>query len=137
MIRAVIDTNILVSGLLSASGNEALVILAINQGLVRPALTEAILAEYADVLAQPKFSFPLDQIAALMGMLRRAGELFEPPASEPISPDPADGKFLAGAQAADADFLVTGNKRHFPLGAYGRTRIVSSGELLEVITREI
>jgi predicted nucleic acid-binding protein len=36
VIRAVIDTNVLVSGMLSASGNEALIILAVHEGLVRP-----------------------------------------------------------------------------------------------------
>jgi putative PIN family toxin of toxin-antitoxin system len=71
VIRAVIDTNVLVSGLLSASGNEALIILAVHQGLVRPCLSEAIIAEYAKVLARPKFSFPPDEVEALIAMLRR------------------------------------------------------------------
>jgi putative PIN family toxin of toxin-antitoxin system len=58
VIRAVIDTNVLVSGLLSPAGNEALILLAINQGLVRPCCSEDILEEYAVVLAQPKFAVP-------------------------------------------------------------------------------
>ena len=45
MIRAVIDTNVLVSGLLSPAGNEALIVLAIHHGFVRPCLSEAIIAE--------------------------------------------------------------------------------------------
>ncbi len=45
MIRAVIDTNVLISGLLSPVGNEALIVLAIHQGFVRPCLSEAIIAE--------------------------------------------------------------------------------------------
>ena len=63
MIRAVIDTNVLVSGLLSPKGNEALTLLAVGQGLVRPCLTEDILVEYASVLAQPKFNFTPQRVA--------------------------------------------------------------------------
>jgi putative PIN family toxin of toxin-antitoxin system len=70
VIRAVIDTNVLVSGLLSPAGNEALIILAVNQGLLRPCLSEEIIEEYAAVLARPKFAFPPDEIAALIAMLR-------------------------------------------------------------------
>jgi len=78
VIRAVIDTNVLVSGLLSPSGNEALIILAVHQGLVRPCLSEEIIEEYAAVLARPKFAFPPDEIEALITMLQENGELFRP-----------------------------------------------------------
>jgi putative PIN family toxin of toxin-antitoxin system len=77
VIRAVVDTNVLVSGLLSPSGNEALIILAIHQGLLRPCLSEEIIDEYAGVLARPKFAFPPDEIEALIAMLRGNGELFQ------------------------------------------------------------
>jgi predicted nucleic acid-binding protein len=66
VIRAVIDTNVLVSGLLSAAGNEALILLAVRQGLVRPCMSEAIAAEYAGVLARPKFPFAPEQVEALL-----------------------------------------------------------------------
>ena len=62
MIRAVIDTNVLVSGLLSPAGNEALILLAIHQGLVHPCFSEEILEEYAAVLAKPKFSVPSSRV---------------------------------------------------------------------------
>ena len=78
MIRAVIDTNVLVSGLLSPSGNEALIILAIHQGLLRLCLSEQIIDEYARALARPRFGFPPDEIEALIVMLQRIGELFQP-----------------------------------------------------------
>jgi uncharacterized protein len=112
VIRAVIDTNVLVSGLLSASGNEALIILAVHQGLVRPCLSGAIIAEYAEVLARPKFSFPPDEVEALIAMLRRNGEFHRTEDSSATSPDPGDSKFLQCAQASGAEFIITGNKRH-------------------------
>jgi hypothetical protein len=49
----------------------------------------------------------------------------------------ADTKFLQCAQAAQADYIVTGNKRHFPAASYGATRVVNAGELLDRITLEI
>jgi putative PIN family toxin of toxin-antitoxin system len=138
VIRAVIDINVLVSGLLTPAGNEALILLAIHQGLVHPCcFSEEILKEYAAVLARPKFAFPPDEIAAVLAMFRSQGELFQPEVSAAVSADPADTKFLQRAEAALADYIVTGNKRHFPAGSYGVSRVVSAGELLDRITFEI
>lgn len=135
MIRAVVDTNVLVSGLLSPAGNEALLLLAVQHGLIRVCLSPAIVEEYAAVLARPKFGFPPDEIEALLSTLRVMGELLENVAeAQEASPDPGDTKFLHCALAARADFLVTGNKRHFPEASYGPTRVVSAGELLGRIT---
>jgi putative PIN family toxin of toxin-antitoxin system len=137
VIRAVIDTNVLVSGLLSPAGNEALIVLAMHQGLITPCLSEAIIAEYAAVLARPKFAFPPEEIEALLAMLQGKGEILRPEESPVVSPDPADTKFLHCAQAAKAEFIVTGNKRDFPDGSYGSARVVSAGELLDRITLEM
>ncbi len=57
--------------------------------------------------------------------------------SAAVSPDPADSKFLHCAHASQAEFIVTGNKRHFPDAPYGPTRVVSAGELRGRITLEI
>jgi putative PIN family toxin of toxin-antitoxin system len=137
VIRAVIDTNVVVSGLLSPAGNEALMLLAIHQGLVHPCFTEEILEEYAAVLARPKFAFAADEIAAVLAMFRSQGELVVPAVTAAASSDPGDTKFLQCAEAAEADYIVTGNKRHFPAPSYGATRIVNAGELLDRITLEI
>jgi predicted nucleic acid-binding protein len=96
-----------------------------------------MLEEYAAVLARPKFAFPPDEIAAVLAMLRQQGELYHPTASLAASVDAGDTKFLQCAQAARADYIVTGNKRHFPESADGVTSIVSAGGLLDPITREI
>jgi predicted nucleic acid-binding protein len=71
------------------------------------------------------------------GMFRSQGELFTPDVSAAVSADPADTKFLECAGAAQADYIVTGNKRDFPDVSYGVTRVVSAGELLDRITFEI
>jgi len=137
MIRAVIDTNVLVSALISPSGNEALLLLAVKQGLVRPCFSPAVLNEYSEVLARPKFAFSPNEIAALIDMLRREGDLLHTAPLSGISPDPTDDKVMACALMAQADFVVTGNKRDFPRDKLGATQVASAGELLDLITIEL
>jgi predicted nucleic acid-binding protein len=72
------------------AGNEALIVLAIHQGLISPCLSEAIIAEYSAVLARPKSAFPPEEIDALLAMLQGKGEIFRPEESPVVSPDPAD-----------------------------------------------
>ena len=137
MIRAVIDTNVLVSALISPSGNEALVVLAVQQGMLRPCFSRAILQEYTAVLARPRFAFASAEIAALIAMLHARGDCFGSDNSPARSPDPADTKFLQCADVAQANFIVTGNKRHFPGSPYGPTHVVNATQLLERITLEM
>ena len=137
MIRAVIDTNVLVSGMLSPAGNEALILIAVHQGLIRPCVTEDILQEYADVLARPKFRFPPEEIAAALATFRDRGELVASRGTPPALPDPDDAKFLHCAEAAHAEYLVTGNKRHFPDEACGTVRVASAGELIDRLILEV
>jgi hypothetical protein len=65
----------------SPAGDEALILLAIHQGLVHPCFSEDILEEYAAVLARAKFAFPPDEIAAVLAMFHNQGELFQPDVS--------------------------------------------------------
>jgi len=76
-MRAVIDTNILVSAMISSTGNEALLILAINHGLVTPCFSADILREYFDVLLRPKFGFVPDEVESLLDLYRRRGSPVE------------------------------------------------------------
>lgn len=137
MIRAVIDTSVLVSGLLTPTGNEALIILALHQGLMRWCFSDDILEEYSAVLARPKFGFEAAEIDALLAMVHAKGEPIRPESPAPTLPDASDDKFLQCAQAASAEYIITGNKRHFPQEMCGAIRVVSAGELLDRITLEI
>jgi putative PIN family toxin of toxin-antitoxin system len=82
VIRAVVDTDVLVSALISPTGNEALILLAMRQGLVKPSFSEEIFQEYAEILARPKYAFPADEIEALIELLRSQGEEIHDP--EPL-----------------------------------------------------
>jgi putative PIN family toxin of toxin-antitoxin system len=137
MIRAVIDTNVLVSALISPSGNEDLLLLSVKQGLVRPCFSHAVLKEYSEVLARPRFAFSPAEITALIDLLRRQGDLLHSAPLFGISPDPKDDEFIACALTTQADFVVTGNKKDFPKNQLGATQVVSAGELLNLITLEL
>src|ERR1700722_20684856 len=134
MIRAVIDTNVLVSAMISLSGNEALLHLAVKQGFVRPCFSPAVLEEYSEVLARPKFAFSPDEIAALTDLLHRQGDLVYPNLLSGMSPDPKDNQFMASPLATQRDFMVPGKKQDFPQDRLGDTQVVSAGELLNLIT---
>jgi putative PIN family toxin of toxin-antitoxin system len=133
MMRVVLDTNVLVSALISPFGNEAQALVAIHKGRITPCLSPNILAEYAEVLARPKFGFAQDEIDGLIGLLKSKGLLFEPAPAAGASPDPGDDDFIACALEARAEFIVTGNKRHFPAEACGRAKVVSARELVELL----
>lgn len=114
MIRAVVDTNVLVSAMISPAGNEALLILAIHHGLIVPCFPSEILQEYSNVLLRPKFGFSWHELQSLLDVFRQHGVKVDATAAPRISPDPEDDKFIGCALATKAEFLVTGNKRHCP-----------------------
>jgi len=137
VIRAVIDTNVLVSAMISSAGNEALLILAIHQGMLTPCCSAEILKEYREVLLRLKFAFAAEEVNALLDLLRQRGEILDPAPVLGTSPDPDDDKFIACALAGKVDFLATGNKRHFPQRRIPGTKVVSALELLEFITLQM
>ena len=133
MIRAVIDTNVLVSGMIAPSGNEALLLLSLGQKLVCSCFSAEILQEYEEVLRRPKFGFEADEVESLLRLIRRRGELIRSAPILPLSPDPGDDKFIACALAAKSEFLVTGNKRHYQESWLSGTKLVNAGELIQLI----
>ena len=89
------------------------------------------------MLARLKFAFEPDEIGALPAMLRGKGELIRPQGPAPALPDSGESKFLHCAEAGRAEYIVTGNKRHFPQDTCGAVRVVNAGERLDRITLEI
>ena len=129
MIRVVLDTNVLVSANLSDEGLEALVVsLALNQK-IQLHVSEPILQEYERVLRYPRLKFKAKEVARFLARLRRGSVVVRPTRTVSASPDQADNRFLECAEAARADFLVTGNKKHFPK-RWKTTEVVNARELL-------
>lgn len=130
-MRIVLDTNILVSALLSPHGPGRVLDLLLAGQLVL--LTDdRILGEYDEVLARPKFGFSADDVAEVLNYCRTTSERVLAPPLDVSLPDHGDLPFLEVAMTGEADALVTGNTRHFvPVGGTHSVAIVSPAELLQ------
>jgi putative PIN family toxin of toxin-antitoxin system len=114
-MRIVLDTNIVVSGLLQSHGNPAQVLSLALSGAVQICHDGRILAEYAEVLARPRFKFDPKRVREVLNKLELDGLTVDASAESNLGlPDKDDEPFLAVALAASADFLVTGNLADYP-----------------------
>lgn len=128
-----LDTNVLVSGILSPNGPPAAVLRALLTERVTLCFDERIVSEYRDVLTRTKFSFDRDLIEELIGFFEAAGS---PTLAAPLAvtlPDPWDQMFIEVAVSSNADFLVTGNLKHFPETARAGVSVISPREFLDVL----
>ena len=130
-MRIVVDTNVLVSGLLTPFGPPGVIVAQIVSGSVSLCYDGRILAEYTDVLRRETFPFSETSIAALLGAIEANGELTLAAPTPIRLPDAADEPFLEVAVASVADYLVTGNVRHFPDSARQGVRIVSPRKFVD------
>ena len=131
-MRIVVDTNIVVSGLMFQNGNEARLLSLLETRSVVACVTPEILAEYEKVLTRPKLKIDAHTRFAILNYFHTNAILLTPIGCLAISPDESDNRFIECAQAALADFLITGNKRHFP-ASHGKTKIVNAREFLSEI----
>lgn len=132
-MRIVLDTNVLVSGLISLNGPPADILRLLEARPIVSCFNEVILNEYRAVLARPRFGLPADSVTRLLQRFEAVGELV---VAEPVSgefPDPKDAPFLEVALAGHADFLVTGNLRHFPARLRQGLAVVSPREFIEAL----
>ena len=118
MIKAVIDTNVLVSAFWTNNRQSPTVRIAdaITKDLFVPLYSPQMIVEYREVLSRSKFGFSEDEVRSLVGHIVSHGELVEPAESDAHFPDSDDKVFFCTALAADADdpLLVTGNAKHYP-----------------------
>ncbi len=109
----VLDTNVLVSGLLNPIGAPGRIVDLILAGHLRLAYDDRILAEYRAVLLRSRFGFPPQAVEHLLGYITHTGEAIIAPPLTVEAPDPTDLPFAEVALAASACCLVTGNAPHF------------------------
>ena len=129
-IRVVLDTNVVVSAHLNSEGYERSVLDLALSGKLRMFVSEAILQEYESVLRRPKFRLKALDVSRSLRLLRAAARVVAPYGKLSVARDLGDNRFLECAEAAKADYLVTGNKRHFPK-QWRQTLMVNARELLE------
>jgi putative PIN family toxin of toxin-antitoxin system len=131
-MKIVLDTNVLVAGFLSPFGPPAQVLQLLLAGQAQFCYDTRILAEYRDVLARPKFGFDAELVAAVIDFLEVTGEDVIPTTWKAALPDDNDAMFLEVAAGGEADYVVTGNIRHFPLRSRHGVSVVTPAEFLDV-----
>jgi len=131
-LRLVLDTNIVVSAALSPQGLSRSVLVSACKKPAKLYLSTPILDEYRSVLARPEFSIRKGLQRQLLDLLTHSGELLVAATKVRAAHDPADDIFLECADAARADYLITGNARHFPK-FWKATKIVTAREFIEII----
>jgi putative PIN family toxin of toxin-antitoxin system len=129
-VRIVLDTNVIVSALLSELGAPARVLELCVAGDVDLVIDSRILSEYREVLLRPEFAFDPADVTAILDLMQYAEYVVSLPLNLPL-PDPDDLTFVEVAAAAGADAIVTGNAKHFrALKGKVDIEVLTSRELL-------
>ena len=130
-MKIVLDTNIVVSGLLQSQGNPAQVLTLVLSGAVQICHDQRILAEYAEVLARPRFKFDPGRVREVLGKIENDGLAIDATGQHDLClPDAEDEPFLAVALTSSADFLVTGNLADYPPEKRRDCSVVSPAEFM-------
>jgi putative PIN family toxin of toxin-antitoxin system len=135
VLKAVIDSNVLISALLNSAGKPRQVVSSLESSAFTFFYPKQLIAELQNAPSKPKLAAKVTrvQVSRLIDLLERKGVLTEPEQIPPVSRDPKDDVFLACAAACTADFLVTGDDDLLNLQKYGNTRIVTPREFLDIL----
>ena len=130
---AVLDTNVIVSALLSSKADAATVqvIQKLFSDSFCPVISKEIMAEYTEVLHRAKFHFSPALVEDLLFAIEEKAEYVIPASTGAILPDMKDLPFyeVVMEKRADDAYLVTGNQKHFPAEPF----IVTAREFLEIL----
>lgn len=114
-MKVVVDTNVLVSGLLSPYGASAEIVRMIAAADLILCYDSRILAEYKEVLLRSKFGFDRENVLIFLDQLKTAGELVSALPLGFSLPDPDDEMFLEVALTGKATCLITGNLKDYAI----------------------
>ena len=131
-LRLVLDTNIIVSAALKPDGLQRTVFLLSITKPARLYVTSAILSEYQDILSRPELRIRKGVQQQFLQLIKSHAYLVSPSLKLYIARDPDDNIFLECADAARADYLVTGNQHHFPK-FWKNTKIITSRDFITLV----
>lgn len=135
MIYAVIDTNVLVSALLTSKSDTATVqvIEAFLNGQIIPLYNEEIINEYEIVLNRPAFHFSEEKVNLYISSIRQKGLLASRIPSNFEFPDSDDAVFYEVALSKEDAYVITGNLKHFPKTPI----VVTPAEMIAILSEYI
>ena len=128
-VRLVMDTNVLVSAALKSQGLQRTTFLLAITKPARLYVSTPILEEYAEVLSRPELSIRKGLRLKLLQLIKNHSYLVAPSRRIEVASDPDDNIFIECADAARADFLITGNRKHFPT-YWKNTKIITPREFV-------
>lgn len=132
MVRVVVDTNVLVSALMSSGKSRTLIVKMLKAHTL--VLSSQMLAELADVLARDKFKISNSQIDRYLAFMVSACEIVkDQPRFKVVIEDPDDDVVLNVAYEGKAVYLVTGDKHLLARNRFKRTKIVTVNQMLEML----
>jgi len=135
MLRAVLDTNVVISAHLSPEGQQALILGLAIARYFRCFVSDALLEEYEGVLRRERFGLSPRSVTQSMRIIRKCATLVIPKRKLDVSRDPDDNKVVECALEARADYIVTGNTRHFP-SQFQDIRIVLPRQFLTLVAAQ-
>ncbi|MDR0999885.1 MAG: putative toxin-antitoxin system toxin component, PIN family [Clostridiales bacterium] len=132
-MRAVLDTNVVVSAFLSPVGKPAVILQLVLRGDIDVSFNTAILTEYEQVLVRSKFAGKIHQrdIQRFFEIMYDIGNNIISIPSNIDMPDETDRKFYGTAKSCGA-YLITGNTRHYPVESF----IVTPAQFLALLKAE-
>ena len=135
-MKIVVDTNVLVSGLLTSFGPSGEIVRMVFSGELLLYIDARILSEYQGVLHRPKFNFSKDHIGILIDFIKQYGQFISSSPLKNRLPDPDDEPFLEVAIAGKVRSLVTGNTVHYPSPLREGIDIFSPSEFIEFYRKQ-
>lgn len=136
MLRAVLDTNVLISAQLSSRGAPALILDLLLSRSFRCYVSRELLAEYEAVLLRPRFNLPEQHVVRSIAELKKKMIYVAPRKALRVCSDTGDDNVVECALEARADYVVTGNLGHFPR-RFQDIRFVTPRDFLTVLASEI
>jgi len=127
-MKVVLDTNVIVSALLSPAGAPAKVFNLILNGNVTIVYDNAILSEYIEVLGRDYLKINQELASIVLDFIEKDGEYKIALPSDKKFTDEDDRKFYELYKSGNTDYLITGNKKHFP----NEKGIVTAREFIDI-----
>jgi len=129
-MRIVLDTNVLVSGLLSPFGAPGDIVMMTAAGVLEVCYDGRILSEYREVLLRPKFGFKEDDIEEFLEQVESCGYAAAPKPLIHRLPDLSDEPFLEIALGGKVSCLISGNLKHYPVKSRKKMPVISPADFI-------
>lgn len=131
-MKVVLDTNVLVSGLMTRGGPCALILDLVADDRLTAVLDDRIMEEYRRVCAEPRLRLDPIAVRDFLHFLDDCAEFITASPIMAVLPDPDDRPFLEVAAESEA-VLITGNQSHFPKKAADAVRVLNPRAFLDLL----